>query len=231
MKERIIKQMTEVVRDKMRQFQSDFEHDKEVLEDYDGAFLWLCAPSHTYLSLISPEHIAEKISTDNGLYAILQNRFTADYCFAQTYEEDIVFYYDGKSNCMEKITGAEARRIWQITKESAIFNYEQLHGDESVPTNFRVPVKVADGCGVKYLKEQLQFADSIGDKTLRNCLHRFQKWYKLNSTCRIVLYRDFCEHSFTFALLIGDGDKWKCVMNGGVIYQVIKGVGSWSINT
>lgn len=209
--------MTHVVHDIMKSFQSDFESDKNMLENYQGAFLWLVAPSHTYLSLIGPEHLSELLKSERGLYAMTQSRLSADYYFANVHTEDYVFYYDGEGDNIECITADEARRIWSVTKSAALFNYKQMHGADSIPTSFKVPVKVC--CGITYLKEQLAFADSIGDTTLRELLHDFQRNYKLDSTCRVELYKDFTEHSFTFAEVIDETNGgWRVIYNGGILY-------------
>ena len=52
----------------------------------------------------------------------------------------------------------------------------------------------------------VQYAESIGDKTLEECLQRLERWEQNpHHPCQIELYRDFAPYSFLFKERYPDG--------------------------
>ena len=63
----------------------------------------------------------------------------------------------------------------------------------------------------------VEYAKSIGDNTLQQCIERLQQWEKnSNGKYEIELYWDFAPHSFGFAERTPDG---RTGVVGGVLYH------------
>ena len=226
MKECIIKQMTEVVRDIMTSFQSDFyKYDMEELENYDERFLWFVAPTHTHLAKIGENHLARLAKSEEFAYAVLQHSMTADACLWNHDKDELVFYYDGGK--MEKITHEEAVRLWGISRSWSLYSWRLQNGMRSLPGDLTIPLEFS--CGTDYLKEQMKYANEIGSRTLVDALKRFKHYRKINSTHKCVIGRDFSEHSFTFAFIYTDSKtgEEKCGLNGGLLFYS----GQWHTHT
>ena len=226
MKETIIKQMNEVVRDMMTSFQTDFtKYDMELLENYDERFLWFVAPSHTHLARIGESYLSEIVSNEDGLYAAVKRNLTADVCLGADSNEELVFYYDGDK--LERITREEARHLWNAVRSWFLHSWQVQNGMRELPDNFTIPVKF--NCSLSYVKEQLRFAQEIGTTSLIEALKRFRNYNKINSSHRCEIGRDFVDHSFTFAFVYNDsktGEK-KCNLCGGLIFYD----GKWNTHT
>lgn len=64
------------------------------------------------------------------------------------------------------------------------------------------------------LREAREYAATLGDKSLQECLDRLRSWERDGRT--LHLYRDFAPYSFGFSLYGPDG---QLVMNGGLLYH------------
>ena len=218
--------MTEVVRDVMTNFQSDFyKYDMEMLENYDERFLWFVAPTHTHLARIGENHLAQFANGDEFVYAVLQHNTTADACLCIHDEQELVFYYDGDK--MEQVTREEAAHLWEAIRSWALYSWQLQNGMCAIPSDLTIPLEIS--CGMDYLKEQLRYAQELGTKTLIDALKRFKHYRKINSTHRCVIGKDFSEHSFTFAFIYTDSrtGEEKCSLNGGLLYYS----GEWHTHT
>lgn len=82
-----------------------------------------------------------------------------------------------------------------------------------------------------YLLEELEYANSIGDKSLRKCLDRLVYWETGKCedqpdgwpwghhyyNCKVHLHKDnYDKHSFYFVWCDKDGNR---IMNGGIIFH------------
>lgn len=225
MKEKIIKQMTEVVRDIMTSFQSDFyKYDMEILDGYDGKFLWFVAPSHTHIAKIDEHYMHDELCKPYGerfVYALLQNNTTADCCTAIDTDKELAFYYDGEQ--MVQVFHVEAHRIWKAIKDYTLFEWRMMTGKQ-LPETMNIPIKFI--CSLSYVKEQLRFNKEIGGNLIEQLRH-FRNYMKLNSTHVIEIGRDFADHSFNFASVYYEDGEKKCSINGGLIYYD----GKWNTHT
>ncbi len=216
MKAEIIKQMAEVVRNTMTSFQSDFyKYDMEILDGYDGKFLWFVAPSHTHLARIDEHYLHEELCKPYGerlVYAILQGNTTADACLSVN-TRDTIFYYDGDE--MVQIDHDEASRVWKAIKDFTLFHWTVKSG-KPLPKKMTVPIKFV--CPLAYVKEQLRFSAANGYNLLEK-LRNFRNHIKLNSTHVIEIGRDFADRSFTFASCYTENGEEKCGLNGGLIFN------------
>ena len=70
-------------------------------------------------------------------------------------------------------------------------------------------------CKQEYYDEVMQYAKSINDTSLQNCLDRLKEWEKNpNRPCEIEIYYDFAPYSFGFTERYPDG---KIGINGRII--------------
>ena len=76
-------------------------------------------------------------------------------------------------------------------------------------------------CKEKF-KKAVELSRENNDKTLRDCLYRLLTFYCWEGAEKVVLYSDFCEHSFTFRVFNEDGTT---TINGGVIFHGFPNIG------
>lgn len=81
-----------------------------------------------------------------------------------------------------------------------------------------------------YLLKELEYANSINDKSLANCLKRLAyyetgkceerpdgyEWGHAYYNCKVHLHKDYDEHSFYWVWEAQDGRR---IMNGGIIFH------------
>ena len=60
-------------------------------------------------------------------------------------------------------------------------------------------------CSQEHYDKVVQYANSIQDRTLQNCLERLQQWEKNGQGCEIELYYDSAPYSFGFCERYADG--------------------------
>lgn len=69
----------------------------------------------------------------------------------------------------------------------------------------------------EYFDAVIQYAESIGDCTLQECLDRLERWgQNARQTSEIELYRDFAPYSFLFKQRYADGSLG---VVGGLVYH------------
>lgn len=69
----------------------------------------------------------------------------------------------------------------------------------------------------EHLEETKRYAESIGDKSLQECLKRLESWEKNpRRPCEITLTKDFAPYSFGFAEHYPDGSTG---IVGGLLYH------------
>lgn len=74
-------------------------------------------------------------------------------------------------------------------------------------------------CRQEYYNEVIQYAESIKDTSLQNCLDRLKEWENNeNRPCEIELYYDRAPYSFGFAQSYPDGSTG---IVGGLLYHGI----------
>ena len=72
-------------------------------------------------------------------------------------------------------------------------------------------------CSQEHYDKVVQYAKSINDKTLENCLERLKQWEKNESRpCEIELYYDHAPYSFGFCERYPDGNTG---IVGGLLYH------------
>jgi hypothetical protein len=72
-------------------------------------------------------------------------------------------------------------------------------------------------CSQEHYNKVVQYAKSINDKTLENCLEHLKQWEKNeNRPCEIELYYDHAPYSFGFCERYPDGNTG---IVGGLLYH------------
>lgn len=222
MKESIIKQMTEVVRDVMTNFTDDFyKYDMEALKDYDGRFVWIVAPMHTHLCKIGEEYLMDTLRSEEGVYAVCQRNTTNDfylYSKDRLYEDEIVFYYDGDK--MEQISFEEAKRIWEAVRSWALFMW-QTQNEKELPTNFKIPVHfIMCGKIIRKLLESEKAANLLEE------ISRRRNGMKVNHTDCVNIYVETLDSLYFEKICKLNGESHR-LLNGGIIYYN----GKWHTHT
>ena len=88
-------------------------------------------------------------------------------------------------------------------------------------------------CSQEHYDKVVQYAKSINDKTLENCLERLKQWEKNeNRPCEIELYYDHAPYSFGFCERYPDGNTQAlsedcCIME----IQTNPLPSSWNVST
>ena len=90
----------------------------------------------------------------------------------------------------------------------------------------------------EYFDAVVRYAESIGDRTLQECLGRLERWgQNARQTSEIELYQDFAPYSFLFKQRYADGSFG---VVGGLVYHgspdcscsyTLKKINGWSIHT
>ena len=72
-------------------------------------------------------------------------------------------------------------------------------------------------CNQKYYEQVVQYAESIRDTSLQNCMERLKAWEKNpDRPCEIELYHDWAPYSFGFTQRYPDGSRG---IVGGLLYH------------
>ncbi len=189
---------------------SDFEkYDKKALSDYDGSFIWCVRRSGTYLLKTDISLLAKELeNNETARYQFVQGQSFLDY--VPDSKEFVYLYHDGSEMFPELIYVTYDNIVkWAKSKKEKLMNkYSSI-----LPSDLKV--KITFGCGLKYVKEQLEYANSIGDTSLINCLRDFRRYTKLSDDHRIVITKDYAARSFFF-WEESHGIQRLC---GGIIYH------------
>ena len=72
-------------------------------------------------------------------------------------------------------------------------------------------------CNQEYYEQVVQYAESIRDTSLQNCMERLKAWEKNpDRPCEIELYHDWAPYSFGFTQRYPDGSRG---IVGGLLYH------------
>lgn len=72
-------------------------------------------------------------------------------------------------------------------------------------------------CKQEYYNQVVQYAESIKDTSLQNCMERLEAWEKNpDRPCEIELYHDWAPYSFGFTQRYPDGSRG---IVGGLLYH------------
>ena len=205
----------------------DFETDKKFLENYDGQFFWMSRENGTGLSKIDVEYV--KNCTHSNLGKVNRMTWFQDfYIFMASImywrdSNENLFYYNG--NVLMKVNQSQAKEIYRDILTPVYHELKREFKHEYEMANKKLPIKFT--CPLSKVKESLYYAESIGDTSLLNCLHRLRT-YKRNAIDQYIeIGSDFTKHGFVFAEMING----ECRINGGIILHDYMKANRWSIHT
>ena len=207
----------------------DFAIDKMMLSDYDGIFFWISRENGTGLCKIDFNHINNMINKSEYAEANRIAWFQDFYLFlmgVMHWAEDKankLFYYD--CNKLVEVDLETTKRIYDGLLGSMYRELKETYPKELEISSKRLPIKL--DCSISTLKEALYYAESLGDTSLRECLHRLRNYRRCAVDQTIHIYRDFDKYSFTFS---NNTDK-ECLLNGGIILHDYMKANRWSIHT
>ena len=223
MKADIIAQMTALL-GAGRFAKSDFEkYDIPALADYEGEFFWLTRENGTTLVKLGYELFDTYAKNESWRIAWFKDFLAPIYALKYYCEESRIFYYDKTE--LREVVWCDVVRIFTDAYHIAYQYLRSLHKDEVNVGGKLLHIKIK--CPVEYLKEQLRYADALGDTSLRNCLHSLRRWNRCAVNQHVEIYGDFAKHSFTFAEVI-NGETH---IFGGIIYSEYSSPRRWSIHT
>lgn len=215
MKWQIIRQMSETVCDVMRSYQIDFySKDLNLLHDYEGEFIWQVSPTHTHLSLIDPNKMVKDMETNEyALYDYARNDTWAAACLNCRCSDELIFYYDGKSDMMVQIERDKAIATYNERKDEAIAIYKQQVG--VLPSDLKVRIEFASKEVRSEFIKQVKYAQEHEDGSLMDCVKHFQKYPKHTHDHKFVIYKDMCERCFQFTEYLNG----RVGLHGGIIFH------------
>lgn len=219
--------MENIVKDLMTSFQSDFEkYDKNTLSDFDGEFWWCVRPNGTTLATVD----YSLINNERFIYALMQGNNSL-HCVTTPYfcNEQHFFRYSGiPYESLVPVTKEELQKRFEDFKRFALAT-TTVEVPKRIKCRVLFPGDAEDRARMRaYLKEQLRYADSIGDTTLRDKLHHFHHCIQVCKDHVYYLNVDTfygMEHSFYFSEHINGNYR----SNGGIIYD--KERKTWSKHT
>ena len=227
MKQEIIEQMRAELYDS-RFCRSDFEEcDVPALETYDGPFLWQVYCTGTRLLKISPECVENWYATERDRFCMFQHSDLPFSFFELQAGDDSVktFYYDGES-----IKPVDIERARIIYRDADKCYHERMiaeHAEEFLNCNKPLEIRFMSEDTEKRYRESLEYAKSLGDTSLQDCVNRLSLWHRIAVNHYVVISYDFTEHGYCFCEIINDKPR----INGGIIMSRHAEKNRWSIHT
>lgn len=203
------------------------KYDVPALEGYDGPFLWQVYCTGTRLLKISPECVRYWYATETARICMFRHSdllFTfmdpeADDKFAR------MFYYDGES--IKPVDILQARMIYRDAEKEYRERMIAEHPEEFLNCNKPLEIIFVSEDTEKKYRESLEYAKSLGDTSLQDCVNRFSKWGRQVLDNYIAISRDSTEHGYCFCEMV-NGEPH---INGGIIMSRDVEKNRWSIYT
>lgn len=135
------------------------------------------------------------------------------------------FYYDGES--IKPVGMEQALMIYRDAekyyRERAIAEYAEEFLNCNKPLEI---IFVSEDTEKKYC-ESLEYAKSLGDTSLQDCVNRLSKWCRRALDHYVAISYDFTEHGYCFCEIV-NGEPH---VNGGIIMSRNAEKNRWSIHT
>ena len=224
MKQEIIDQLRAELHD-THYCKIDFERDIEILQDYDGPFFWIVRENGTSIRLVDAAEMLEMKNNQTIRFTLFRDKYAPIFWITHWNEPVKYFYYDGLK--LQNIEKDDVRNIWD-----ALFSrfYKVLgceYFSEKTMCNSKLPIRYASEATKQRMNEALEFAESISDNSLKNCIERLSKHNRFAIEHNIIVYSDLADYSFGWEERING----ECKMNGGIIYHQDKDNNHWQIHT
>lgn len=223
MRQEIINQM-EVQLDGGR-FQSyDFNIDKRDLEDKDELFLWTLRKDGTSLQMLG-KTFEEQLKNESFRMRIFKDKMAPikDFLYWSESLGCKTFYYDYFD--LREIQKEDVEKIYLNIWNDRIEQLKKEHKDEAEASGKQIEIVCRYG-GEAFLREQLMYAESLKDDSLKNILDRFKNYIRMSIDHKIFLLKDG-EHDFYFEERVNG----KTRLNGGIIFHANKSENRWESHT
>ena len=227
MKQEIIEQMRAELYDS-RFCRSDFEeNDVPALETYDGPFLWQAYCTGTKLLRISRECVESFYATEGRRFCMFQHPDLPFSFFKPAAGDDSVrtFYYDGAS--IKPVGIEQARMIYRDAERGYRERMIAEHAEEFLNCNKPLEIRFMSEDTEKKYRESLEYAKSLGDTSLQDCVNRLSQWRRRALNHYMAISYDFTEHGYCFCEIVNDEPH----INGGIIMHQNAEKNRWSIHT
>ena len=218
MKKGIIAQMSAIVEKDMTSYKSDFyEYDIKALENYDGAFIWQVASSHTHLTKCDVESIAEEMRNNEAFrYDYARHQTWGEAVISYQYYGEKIFYYGGDDDNKGLV---EVPRFFAVDAYIAALDKASDIAEEAgvtFPTDFKVHVHFGDVATQREFIKCVRYAREHGDDSLLGCAKMFHNWRKVAHNHTVTIYKD-AYNDKCFSFCEKRGDKYGIV--GGLIFH------------
>lgn len=205
---------------------NDFEkYDLKTLENTNEPFFWLVRECGTSLQMIGPTTIYELLQNESARLELMRNKYAI---------LDLILYWNGNSNKYFYWDGYELKAVGQNEIQEIFDNIwgKEIAGlSEKYPEEANVankPLELVMYDEVKKrLDSELEFAASIGDNSLQDCLDRLTSYQRQAVNHCVRISTEFAPHSFGFVELINNQSR----IVGGIIYSEYSKQNHWAIHT
>lgn len=208
---------------------SDFEkYDVPNLKDTNEPFFWLVYDNGTCLQFIGQIEISSWASSERMRLALFRSH---------TVPIDSLRYYSGRDCCkffywdgahLLPLRGFdELQEIFVNLFENFICKLERTHPIEKACCFDPLKVEFASPeCFEQWCKSE-EYAESMVDPSLGECLDRLTHHTRHAVDHKIVISRDYGQHNYNFAEVVNG----KCRLNGGIILHDNASENRWQTHT
>lgn len=206
---------------------NDFEkYDVPALEEYDGPFLWRVYLTGTRLLKISPKCVESWYATERTRFCMFQNiDLFFSYFELKAIDYARIFYYDGAS--IKPVGIEQARMIYRDSERGYRERMIAEHAEEFLNCNKPLEIRFMSEDTEKKYRESLEYAKSLGDTSLQDCVNRLSQWRRRALNHYMAISYDFTEHGYCFCEIV-NGEPH---INGGIIMSQNAEKNRWSIHT
>lgn len=206
----------------------DFEkYDRQMIDERDGEpFFWLVRPMGTHFVQIGPTAMRHFMENQACRFSWFRDR-NAPIMSVTYWNEDPefkYFFFDGLN--LVRIEPDDVPEIFYNIWGNEYNLLKITHIEEFNMRDNILDVDMSDETREKYC-EALDFADTLEDTSLYDCLSRLQHHARFSCDHKIKVYTDFAKLSFGFTEMI-DGQPR---LVGGIIYSEHSEKNRWSIHT
>jgi len=227
MKQETINQMRSYLYD-TNLCRSDFEkYDLPSLENVNEPFFWMVRQHGTSLMFIGYSTVKQWYEKESRRMELFRDKTAplVSFLFYRNYTDAKFFFWNGTV-----LLQVNLDQICQIYDSFIDKSYQELCRDfkaEFEMCQKPLPVKFASNETEADWNKTVKFAADMGDESPVQCLEKLQSHQRMAIDQYILIFRDYCGHSFNFAEIVNG----ECRINGGIIYHDDKTDTRWQTHT
>lgn len=231
MLENLLKQMeAELPDDKWAK--SDFEYDKRELSKGERItpFFWVVRNSSTCLQRCDKSYFLERMMSQSYRFDVFRNNLapiSSTLYFSRSKDKSAkTFYFDGEN--LRRLSGEEEIvKIYNSIMSDIIAEKREQYPFEYAMRNEPLMLVSSSDKDAEALKSALEYADSIGDDSLRRCLNRLMSYRRCSCVHYILISEDYDKHCFYFSEKTNDAT----LLCGGIVFRDDRTENRWQIHT